>query len=235
MAVTLDALPYLDTELSDPAMKRRVDALIAEEMRSMEDYDPLESGLPVGSERPSAWLKAELERMGRGEELDAVDASRYDIEGLSLSEGDEAGWQDALRRAKVAVEVEASRLLNLELMGKYGESAWRVHNVEIEQSQRRLAGERRGVKRRIDEVNRARKKEQLAAAPRLQRGRARYSELVDKTAAVEGACAALEREVKRLRTEARSRGLLPAEAEDDSGDSTAAAASAAAAAVASLD
>lgn len=90
------------------------------------------------------------------------------------------------------------RLINLELLLKFGPDAWRVRNetltVQCEALRRRLAA----VKRETEDLNRGRKLSQLEAGRQLASLQAEYTHLVAKNAEIETACIALERQAATL-------------------------------------
>lgn len=90
------------------------------------------------------------------------------------------------------------RLINLELLLKFGPDAWRVRNetltVQCEALKRRLAA----VKKETEDLNRSRKLSQLEAGRQLSSLQAEYTQLVAKNAEIEAACLTLESQAAAL-------------------------------------
>ena len=126
--VKIDALPYIDGEYNDPVMKGRVDALIQQEMRSFVPPDYLKgineasAAVAAAAEPPSDLLAQEMLRMERGEKLQPLKPT---VEPPPKSLQDDVGaWQSALRNAEAQLAHQNNRVLNLELLSKYGASLW---------------------------------------------------------------------------------------------------------------
>ncbi|KAI3428653.1 hypothetical protein D9Q98_007476 [Chlorella vulgaris] len=204
----VDSLPYIDS--LTPAEKRAVDQLIEEEMRSsskrpsdyLGDLEPLPESRIAGNEL----LEKEMARAAAGEAMQAMDTFRYNLEPPQPSKrNDVAAWRAALDNAYAQLEHQYNRLLNLELLLKFGPDAWRAHNEQLAAFVARLQAQLADVRRRVDDLNRERKLQQHAAGAELGQLEAEYLGLVHKNAEIEGACRGLEAEVAAMRD------ALPAE------------------------
>jgi pre-mRNA-splicing factor SPF27 len=91
------------------------------------------------------------------------------------------------------------RLLNLELLLKFGPDAWRAHNEQLAAFVAAQQAALAGVRRRVEELNRERKLQQHAAGAELGALEAEYLGLVHKNGEIEAACRALEAEVAAMR------------------------------------
>jgi hypothetical protein len=124
--VQVDALPYVDSEFNDPAMQAHVRALVQAEMQSFTPPDYLAQLELKDHQREagpaSELLQAEMRRVERGEVLKPVLAA---VEPPPKSlEHDLGAWQSSVRTAQAQLEHQRNRLLNLELLAKYGPSVW---------------------------------------------------------------------------------------------------------------
>lgn len=117
-----DALPYYDTDMDHvPGLRDAVEREIAREKQSMK-YDPLTllpPAMPLFQQHPH--LAAEIERKERGEDLNVLDTSRYQLQppaqGLEASTEE---WSQALQNAETQLAHMDNRLKNIELLRRYG-------------------------------------------------------------------------------------------------------------------
>lgn len=194
----IDALPYVDR--LTPEEKQRVDKLIQEEMRNspqrpaayLKDLPPAYElkleGHPV--------LQAELQRVREGKPMEALDVTRYRLDKPPLARrNDFAAWKKALENAHSQLGHQYNRVVNLELLLKFGPKAWRVQNASLEAANARLSREVAELRGQIDSVNRERKLQQTAAGQELATFEAEWQELVAKNGEIERACRAVEQEL----------------------------------------
>ena len=90
--------------------------------------------------------------------------------------------------------------MNLELLLRYGSSAWKIHSEELE---RVVLGEEkqlRQIKQKIQEVNWQRKKQQTEAGENMSKLSAEWDYLVKENFQIDEVCAPLEEEVELLKT-----------------------------------
>jgi len=111
----MDALPYYDTDI-DTVTNLRDEVLraIEEEKRHFSLYD----SMPPAFEFGAHWA-AELERAKRGERLQVLDTSRYQLSSPSEDAAVEE-WRAALNNAEVQLRYMDGRLQNVELLRRYG-------------------------------------------------------------------------------------------------------------------
>ena len=77
----------------------------------------------------SSFLKQELDRIAKGEPMRQLDVARYKLERPSgKQEKDIKSWRAARDNAQSQLEHQHTRIMNLELMSKFGTNAWRQHN-----------------------------------------------------------------------------------------------------------
>ena len=198
----IDALPYIDQQMEQvDQMKQYVDHLVQEEMKTFAPRDYI-SHLPRPElkflDRPL--LKAELERVATGAAMAKMDTGRYAVapppEG---AESDPAAWRAALGNAKSQLQHQQVRGENLELLRDYGPSQYQDYAKYLGAVQEGMTRQRDDLKRKIEEINRERKTEQLGAGERLHGLDQKWKTLVFGNRQVEAACVALEADIKRLK------------------------------------
>lgn len=201
----ITSLPYLDT-LGDEE-KAIVRGLIEEELKNSdkkpEDYLSELPDLPQSRLESDALLQAELARVGRGEELEALDLTRYNLEAPSGSQkNDLEAWRKALDNAYSQREHQYTRLLNLELMLKYAAQAYRASNEELSEHVDRLQKTLDEIRSTIEQTNAERKLQQVAAGRELNDLQNEYWALLQKNKELDLACrlgdAELEQHTKSL-------------------------------------
>lgn len=198
----VDALPYVDG--LSPAEKAAVDKLIEEEMRSSSkkpsDYLSELPPLPEPRFKGDELLEKEMARVAAGEAMQAMDTARYGLEPPPPSRrNDFNAWRAALDNAYAQLEHQHNRLLNLELLLKFGPDSWRMHNEALASFVARLQDQLSRVRRQVDDLNRERKLQQHAAGAELGALQAEYLGLVHKNAEIDAACRGLEAEVAAMR------------------------------------
>jgi len=128
----------------------------------------------------------------------------------TATDGDAAvdEWERTVVRARVAVEAQAARAVNLELASRYGVDAWKAHLVGLERLEAAARSRVAAISRKVDEVQAARAARVSEAAAGKLRGSVRkWSEAVGSVTTAELAVAEAQREVKRLRKLADEAGL----------------------------
>ncbi|KAI7836667.1 hypothetical protein COHA_009443 [Chlorella ohadii] len=179
----VDSLPYVDG--LTPQEKAAVDKMIEEEMRS-------------SSKKPSDYLN-ELPPLPETR-FKAMDTARYSLDPPPPTKrSDHNAWRAALDNAHAQLEHQYNRLLNLELLLKFGPDSWRMHNEALSAFVTRLQEQLAAVKRQVDTLNRERKLQQHAAGSELSKLEAEYLGLVHKNKDIEAACRGLEAEIAAMR------------------------------------
>ncbi|KAI8098467.1 Pre-mRNA-splicing factor SPF27 [Halteromyces radiatus] len=195
--IDIDALPYVDREIDDADMKASVDRLIEQEMRRMKRKERSELPLSVDLFQNNDILSQEWHRVGKKENLVALDETRYELQGPDSD--DVEAWKKAVDNTKAQLESQAGSMFNLELLQKYGANAWRVHNYQLEADLKQIQQETEDYRNQINQINRERKADQMKAAETLQALENKWSDLISQNLQVEIGCAALESEVEELR------------------------------------
>ena len=138
-------------------------------------------------------VRAELERVGRGEALAPLDTQRYRLDPpRGAAAEDPAAWRAALANAKAQLEHQHLRVLNLELLLKYGPDLWKVENRGVEQAGALYAAAAAAADKEAEVVNRERKLQQLAAGGDIQRLEYEWYQQVSKNMDIDLACRQLE-------------------------------------------
>mgnify|MGYP002720191487 FL=1 len=110
-----DALPYYDTDIDTiPDLRVEAERAVEQEKRHFTPHDSLPPAFEFGAQ----WA-AELERAERGEKLQVLDTSRYQLP-HPPDDATENEWHAALINAEVQLRYMDGRLLNLELLRRYG-------------------------------------------------------------------------------------------------------------------
>ncbi|KAG0368085.1 Pre-mRNA-splicing factor SPF27 [Gamsiella multidivaricata] len=108
-------------------------------------------------------------------------------------------WLKALDNANAQLEHQNQRILNLELVQKFGGNAWNIHNYQMEYDLSLLRKAVDDKRAEVIELNKLRKRDQLDVAESLQRLEAKWAEMISSTLQVEVASASLEAELEQLR------------------------------------
>ena len=186
----IDALPYVD-EIT-PEERQVVDRLIHEELRSSrkrpENY--LEEVPPIPASTLSSLLTGELARIERGEAFQSIDTARYDL--VAPVADDLDSWRSALENAHAQLEHQRNRLINLELLQKYGADSWRAANETLTSCVNQLLADVAALKADSERVNRERKLLQTAAGREIKTLEREYMRLVLKNREIEEAINALQ-------------------------------------------
>jgi len=212
--ILIDALPYIDMQYNDDNMQAAVDALITDEMvsstKTPDDFlDDLK--LPDHEVKwSSPFLQSQWDRLKGGDQRSPpLDRSKYQVPPPPADKRDDLGaWQQAVDNAHTQLETQYLRLVNLDLLSKYGPNAWLTHGNDLEAIVTRKKTDLADRRQDIENLNRKRKAAQLAAGDKLRVLEGRFHKYVRKTNEMEAACAVLEREVSRLRKRAKKAGIV---------------------------
>ena len=128
-------------------------------------------------------LAEEFERAKAGKPMRQLDTDRYSIQDPPASQqGDIASWQKAVNNSTTQLEHQSNRwvsfeifwlgrwknlffffvrILNLELLQKFGGNAWRYHNFEVEGYVKMLEAELQAEQQEVTNINKKRKAAQV--------------------------------------------------------------------------
>jgi pre-mRNA-splicing factor SPF27 len=113
---------------------------------------------------------------------------------------DEDGWKGSLNKAKVELESQRSRQLNLELQQLYEGGQWHLHVAQLQQQGEYAKEKLERQKRKVDEINAERKsmQENSADVKEMQRKTAKYHKLTHGNIRLLHATENLKNEVQQL-------------------------------------
>jgi len=209
--VLIDALPYLDNEYEDPTVQAEVNALIESEMESLPSRNylahlPLPTGL--GSLSSSDFYKSEIGRMEAQQPMAKLDLSRYEVpEPPKELRRDASAWKSAVNNARAQLEHQHNRLVNLELLQKYGPQAWLQQNKALDQFKSTMELEAEQAGQRASDANVKRKRAQEAGGPRIAQLSYEYQKASHENLQLATAVALLKKDTKRLKAMAVEQGL----------------------------
>ncbi|KAF9433447.1 hypothetical protein BGZ76_009438 [Entomortierella beljakovae] len=221
--VSLDALPYVDKQIDEPGVRNIVEKLINSELkRTPKPRDPTSQFPDIELFKNNELLQQELDRVRRGKPMEPkLDLSRYQLEPPTTTSSDDSTsdpassttpsaseelpegrvqWLKALDNANAQLEHQNQRIMNLELVQKFGGNSWNIHNYQLEYDLSLLRKAVDEKRTEVTELNKLRKRDQLEAAESLQRLEAKWAEMVSSTLQVEVASSSLESELEQLRT-----------------------------------
>jgi pre-mRNA-splicing factor SPF27 len=206
----LDALPYVD--VTHPDYEAYALTMIEEEMIAM-DSDPTVNtsaeyylkDLKQRAYKPQSSLlvKTSLEAVAaNGGAAPARPASFRPASFLAKPTGalqnDVQAWKKAVSDAKVAVEEENLRLVNLELLSSFGQNAHLSHLAELQVEEDRVKAELHDLRNECDLINAERKQSQDSIVPKYTVLTRKWAELVHKNGALGNIVQELEeREAKK--------------------------------------
>ncbi|KAF5842863.1 breast carcinoma amplified sequence 2-domain-containing protein [Dunaliella salina] len=198
----VDALPYVDG--LNPQSRQQVDALIEEEARKgtkrPADYLHEMGPGPTLKFDEHPLLAAEYERVKAKQPMKPLDTSRYRLDTpVASKQNDPGSWRSCLDNAHAQLEHQYLRILNLDLLLKYGDKTWRAQTQLSEATQKQAEEELQATKKRITELNQERKLSQLAAGAELRKLYDEYFQSVKKNLDIDNACERLQDEVDRMR------------------------------------
>ncbi|KAG0249708.1 hypothetical protein DFQ27_009841 [Actinomortierella ambigua] len=234
----IDALPYVDRQIDEPGVRTQVEKLIAAEMKRMPKPKDASTLYPdIDLFKDNELILQELERVRKGKPMDPLDLTRYQLQPPSSTEDSSATssttipaaisgvseqlpaghdlWLQAVSNANAQLEHQDQRLLNLELLSKYGPNSWNIHNYQLEYELSQLQQQLEASRQRVLDLNKLRKRDQTEAGQTLARLEHQWAERVSASLQVNVAAASLQMELDQLKAyEARLRAELGLDKEE---------------------
>lgn len=193
--ILLDAMPYVDAEYNDQAVKDYVDQLVADELKTMKasKLHPDIGSMPPKSSFEKSWfLKTEQRRVELGHAMKAFDGSRYAVQGPKPDQQTTAGWEAANRNAIAQNEMQMGRIMNLEMLNQFGQNSWKRYTEILDGMQKQVADSLAVVQEQIQEVNSERRTAQVDAGVRLGELETEWRELTYRNYQIQQAIQGLE-------------------------------------------
>jgi len=148
----------------------------------------------------SSFLETEWKRVQERRGLVPFDTSRYTVDPpLEEEKGQIAAWQKAVQKAKAQIENQTNRIVNLELMKRYGGHACKTYNQSLTIMEKSYENLMKETKSETDTLNRKRKQEQVGAGEKLQALEEQLYASLSKNHQIESACQTLEQEIATLK------------------------------------
>lgn len=204
--VSVDNLAYIDNEYNDSDMQQKVTNLVQEEMKRFTPPDYLKHRpLPSLTFGSCKLFKREFERVQKGVKLNSLDMSKYSLQPpRKYLRTDHNAWRSSVSQAQAQIMHQKNRILNLELLSKYGAKQWLAHIRKLTGVKKRLTSELETIQNDTENINRKRKAEQTELMPQLVKRTGLWWESIQRSSQLKAACESLEVELKRARSMCRN-------------------------------
>lgn len=196
--VTVDALPYYDKGYNEPGVREAAESMVEEETRR---YRPTKNYLeylqtPNYHAFETEIIKNEFERLAARQPMELLSMKRYELPiPPSGQKNDVTAWEECVKNSMAQLEHQSVRIQNLELMLEYGCNGWKVHIEYLVEMLQDAQKKLQNVKKHIQEVNWARKNEQIHAGEKLHQLEGDWVNLVSKNYEIEEAILKLQGEI----------------------------------------
>eukprot|EP00124_Ichthyophonus_hoferi_P005168 Ihof_evm1s688 gene=Ihof_evmTU1s688 len=200
---SVSALPYVDQEYNDPAMKARVDELIIEEMMKFtprKDALSYLGGVTRLKFQHAPILETEYKRVVAGTAQSPFDVSRYAVD-TSVADKDKSieSQQRTIEKLQTVLAHQDIRIANAELLVRYGRQAWLGHTNQLDQLIGEIEAEIQTIQKETHDLNVQRTLEQTEAGGRLHDLATQWTQLLAKNMEVAQACTRLEGEINLIK------------------------------------
>ncbi|KNC75996.1 hypothetical protein SARC_11493 [Sphaeroforma arctica JP610] len=202
-------LPYVDSEYESEDMRAMVDAMIEDEASKF----PITAknylsylGQEYTPKFTSELLKNEYARVSTGKPMAPFDVKRYKVAEPTVGATKEDAWRAATDHVATQLEMQHDRIINLELLIKYGKTAWLEHTKELELVKDTAQTQLEKITDDLEELNGTRAAEQQDAGMRLLDLQAQLTTFLDQKLEVQKACYTLERELQYLEQKTQNTG-----------------------------
>ena len=112
---------------------------------------------------------------------------------------DVQAWTECVENSEAQLEHQRTRIMNLDLMLDYGGESWKVYNEVLQDMLTKTQGQLGEAKKRIQEINWARKNQQSQVGERLKQLETNWVGLVSKNYEIEQAVLNMEQEYSILK------------------------------------
>lgn len=223
--ITLDSLPYIDN--IHPDYEAYALTLIEEEMQAMGNNEasapPTEESLlghlpnPLGStgeansipsfksSKPNHTLnRNEYESLVSRNGQPRQDKTDYKqkMSAIQPTTTSAAEWKEAIQKAKMELEYERLRMVNVELQSEYESSLWKYQTKKVESISECIKAKLTKQKMNVDQINAKRQDLQTAkAAPKLHVLSQKWDEGINRVKVLSKGVDKLRMEVEDLRRE----------------------------------
>ena len=100
-----------------------------------------------------------LEQASQGKNTTAIDTNRFRLEAPSTSSLE--SWTSAIDNAQAQLEHQQNRMINLELVNKFGSNSWKIHNYQLEHAKNLIKTQADEIRAKITFLNKSRKLDQV--------------------------------------------------------------------------
>ncbi|RMZ78880.1 hypothetical protein DV738_g3563, partial [Chaetothyriales sp. CBS 135597] len=148
----LDIDPVVST-----ADREQADALIARELRKI-NQEPLHPSVqPLPGTKASELISKEIDRASAGQPREGgIELSRYEAPDEPGLDDDTQTWHKALRTASISSAYLAGRSINMSLLEELGKNTWLISNSQLDEILKSLNKESELLKQETEMINRER-------------------------------------------------------------------------------
>jgi pre-mRNA-splicing factor SPF27 len=157
----------------------------------------LEHLTPIGTQNfETELMRSEFQRIEGGMRMETMNTKRYELPGPPAGKLSEIqAWQESVDNSFAQLEHQSIRLLNLELLEKYGCEAWKASLENLVGLNAKAQKELAELKKQIQDVNWSRKNKQMQTGEQLNRLNDRWVNLVSCNFDLESAIKQLEQQI----------------------------------------
>lgn len=113
-------------------------------------------------------LQGEMERVAAQQPMQPMDVSRYEVpQPPKELQRDQSSWRRSVNNARAQLEHQRTRLMNLELLQRYGPQAWLQHNKALDTMKGCIEKDLHDSAKQAEDTNLKRKVLQERSGPKL--------------------------------------------------------------------
>lgn len=145
-------------------------------------------------------MRNEFSRIEGGMRMETMNTKRYELPGPPAGKLSEIqAWQESVDNSFAQLEHQSVRLLNLELLEKYGCEAWKAGLEVVVGLNAKAQKELAELKKEIQDVNWSRKNKQMQTGEQLNRLNNQWVTLVSCNFEIESAIKQLEQQIYTMK------------------------------------